>query len=291
MAGSSANAWTEFLKKQNAGPPIAPTVAPFGSPQNFNAAASTQAKDYDSIMSGYDDLIKSVGSSASRAPAAFNPIAPTLTNYSQSPAVSGAMSNLSQLSTSGGYTDEDKSSIRNRAISPIRSIYANAQRNLERSRVLQGGYSPNYTAASGQMARELSEQIGQVTTGVEADIAQNTAQNRLAIAPSYASFAGNENAARTAVDQNNAEAVNRSNEMNMQMALQYENLNRTLGQSRTADILAAIEGKRGLYGTTPALTNTFGQQVAQAGQLGQSQQQLNEIRKRELLNGARFVYG
>jgi hypothetical protein len=43
---------------------------------------------------------------------------------------------------------------------------------------------------------------------------------------------------------------------------------------------------RGLYGTTPALTNTFGNQVVQAGQLGQGQQQLNQQNQNGLLNFA-----
>ncbi len=39
---------------------------------------------------------------------------------------------------------------------------------------------------------------------------------------------------------------------------------------------------RSLYGTTPALTSTFGNQVVQAGQLGQGQQNLNDQKQRDL---------
>lgn len=264
-------------------PPIGPSPSLFGSPSTFSAAVNTNAGDYDKIMKSYDDLLKSgISSSSSIKPMQFNPIAPKLAQYSPSADVTSSMSNLSGLASSGGYSDEDTANIRARGLSPIRSIYANAQQNLNRQRSLQGGYSPNYTAASVKMARELSEQIGQRTTDLEAGIAQNKAANRLSIAPTWASAAQNENSARTAIEKSNADTINQINELNAQLGLAYGNANNSMRLQGQQGNLQTVEGMRALYGTSPALTSTFGNQVAQAGQLGQGQQQINSQKNQNM---------
>lgn len=73
---------------------------------------------------------------------------------------------------SGGYSDEDLSNIRARAVSPIRSIYSGARRDVDRQRSLQGGYSPNRTASLAKMAREESYTTADASTNVESAIAQ-----------------------------------------------------------------------------------------------------------------------
>lgn len=279
MAGNVASPWEAYNNQKTS--PIGPSTPnmPYGSPSNFQAAASTQASDYDKIMAGYDNLIKSSGLMAGRNQATYTPTSPALTQYSPSANTTSAMSNLSSLSASGGYSPENIANIRARGVSPIRSIYANAQRNLDRNKALSGGYSPNYAAASGKMAREMSEQIGGANTNIEAGIAENQAKNRLAIAPSFASFAGDQDRMRMASETGNAEAINRTNEQNQNLALQYTGMNNQLQQNQQGNILAAIEAKRGLYGTTPALTGLFGNQVAQAANLGQNQQEINNQKK------------
>lgn len=238
-------------------PPTTPTSL-FGNPATFTDAANTQASDYDNIMKEYTDFIAHLNNNSS------TPIAPQLSNYSQSPDVTNSLSTLSNLATTGGYSDADIANLRARGISPTRSIYANAQQNVERQRALQGGYSPNFNAVQAQMARDESNQIADINTNVNAGIAQNVVANELAAAPSYASASATANAAQTQADQANAAIVNQINEMNAQLALAHNQLG-----------LGAIQGQASLYGTTPALTNLFGNQVVQAGQLGQSQQALN----------------
>lgn len=264
----------------NAPPPIAPTNPSmlFGDPNTYSTAARTNAGDYDKIMAQYDDLIKGITSNPDK-PLNYSPIAPQMMQYQPSSDVSGSLSNLSNLSASGGYSGGDIANIRARSISPIRSIYANAQRNLDRNKVLTGGYSPNYTAASTKMARDMSEQIGQRVTDVEGGIAHNVAQNKLSIAPSYASFASEADRTRMNVEQANAEAVNRVNEVNSRNRLDYDINNRQTDSTNRAQILSAVAGKQNLYGTTPALTSTFGNQVTQAAQLGQGQQQINNQKR------------
>ena len=308
--------------------PIAPSTL-FGDPSTFSAAARTQGSDYDKIMADYNNIIKSSESNPikanpvpiSRVESApqvrYQQVNPQLSNYRQSEDVTGSLANLSNLATTGGYSEGDIQNIRERNLSPIRSIYANARENVNRQRALSGGYSPNFNAVQGKMARDEASQIGDYTTKTNADIAQNVVSNRLAAASPYASASANANAAQTAADRVNADIVNQVNMANsqgnnqtaqfntsVQNAIAEGNANRATNTSQfntQASLDAAktnkgvtqnaIAGKASLYGTTPALTNTFGNQVAQAAQLGQGQQQLNNQRFNTIPGLVRFGAG
>lgn len=126
----------------------------------YNTAVEQQAGDYGNIMQGYKNL-----------------------------ANGPAMQNLGELASTGGYSEADKANLRERGISPIRSIYAGANRDVDRQKAIQGGYSPNYGAVKTKLARDLSSQIGDQVTNVNAGIAQNVAQNRVGLAGTYANAA------------------------------------------------------------------------------------------------------
>jgi hypothetical protein len=84
-----------------------------------------------------------------------------------------------EFSQTGGYSPEDLANIRARAISPTRAVYANAQANIDRQRGLQGGYSPNYTAATAKMSRDLSQNISDTNTNANAAIAEMVQRGKL----------------------------------------------------------------------------------------------------------------
>jgi hypothetical protein len=90
------------------------------------------------------------------------------------------MSQYGEIARTGGYSPEDLQNIRARSVSPIRSIYAGANREVDRSRALQGGYSPNYAAAKAKMAREMSSSLADANTNVEANIAEMVQRGKLA---------------------------------------------------------------------------------------------------------------
>lgn len=262
-----------------------PTPAPsptalFGNPQTFTSAANTQASDYDRIMQQYADLAKSYSNNPiTAAPVTAPLVTPTTSTYTQSPDVTGSLSNLSNLATTGGYSGSDIANIRARAVSPTRSIYSSAQQNVERQKALAGGYSPNFGAVQAQMARDESQQISDADTNAEAAIAQNVASNKIAAASPYASASASANAAQTQADQANSAIVNQINEANANAQTQANEFNTqaqlAAAQANRTGTTGAISGQANLYGTTPALTNTFGNQVVQATQLGQGQQNLN----------------
>lgn len=141
-------------------PPPQPLGGITGAYGLYNTAVGQQAGDYSRIMQGYQNL----GS---------NP----------------AYQNLADLSTTGGYSEGDKADLRARGVSPIRSVYASANRDVDRQRALQGGYSPNYNAVKAKMAREMSDTISNQTQNVNADIASRVAQNKIGLAPTYANMA------------------------------------------------------------------------------------------------------
>ena len=322
-----------LIQDPNAGwlpkpPPISPTNQ-FGNPNTFTAAANTQAGDYDRIMQQYADLAKSYSDNplsvapltaqqtSKQAPisaptVSFNSITPQTAKYEQSNDVTNSLAKLSDLATTGGYDSAGIADLRARGVAPTRSIYANAQENVNRQRALAGGYSPSFNATQAKLARDESSQIGDITTNVNAGIAQNVATNRIAAASPYASASASANAEKARADQANAAIINQINEANSQGNFAASSANANLGlgakefnTSTDAAIseananrvnstsqfntdaalraamanrggqLGAIQGQASLYGTTPALTNTFGNQVIQAGQLGQGQQQLN----------------
>ena len=270
------------------GPPQTSPTSSFGNPGSFTAAANTQAGDYDKIMQQYGDFVKNASTNplTSQNVAAPVGVAPQAANYQQSADVTKSLAGLSDLATTGGFSDANIADIRARDISPTRSIYANAQENVERSKALGGGYSPNYDATQAQMARDESSQIADVTTAANAGIAQDVAANRLAAASPYAAASAGANAAATQASEFNANSVNAANEANANRTtgVNVGNADRNLlaqGQNR-GNILAGIQGQTNLYGTTPALTNTFGNQVTQAANINQGQQGLDQQRRNSI---------
>lgn len=286
--------------------PIAPlSASPYNPAQAYPAAIQTQAKDYDDIMNRYRNIadtapdnsnvnnLNSIMSQYSNLTGGpdlqYQEMTPEQQTYSQSGDVTSALANLKGLSETGGYSAEDVANIRERGISPIRSIYANASRNLNRQRALSGGYAPGYGAASAKMAREQSELIGGATTNVNAQLAEQIASGRRSIAPTYASTALAENARKGDIERSNIEAINRAREGNIARKLQVGESNRSHGlntnlarlggmsstaqllnqanQSNQANKLNAVSGMQSIYGTTPALANTFGNQTMQAQQI------------------------
>lgn len=170
----------------------------------YNTAVQQQAGDYGSIMEGYRNLL----------------------NQGPNAEYSKATANLGDLAQTGGLSAEDIANLRARGISPIRSIYSSAARNVERQKALQGGYSPGYGALQSRLAREMSEQLAGRSTDVEAAIAEMRQKGRLTAAPQYAAAA----------------------ERTSQIPLQ------------------ALSGMSSLYGTTPALASLYGNQALQGAQ-------------------------
>lgn len=212
---------------------VFPTRRSNPSPANaYDAAVATQGRNYDDLMKQWDML---------------SPLDTILQdeNYFQSPEELDLVNQLRTDTTTGGYSDSDIGNIRARSISPIRAVYANAQRNAARATRLAGGYSPNAGAVQTKLAREQSEQIGNASTNVEGNIAEMRARGRESAQSRLAPLAARE-----------SDAINRIREANIAEQRRIAGFNQQLP-------LMALQGKTSLYGTNPALVNTFGQQALQ----------------------------
>lgn len=88
------------------------------------------------------------------------------------------MSEYDNFSKTGGYSALDKSNIRNRALSPIRSIYSSTNRDVDRQRTLQGGYMPGYGTLKARMARDMNQGMSDAAGSTEAQLAQMINEGR-----------------------------------------------------------------------------------------------------------------
>lgn len=249
----------------------------------YDAAATQQAGDYDSIMSGYNALKAKAANRSGQPPVTFNPINSTTRNVIQGEAyqrpedLAGLIKNLQGFSETGGYSGQDISNLRERGISPIRSAYANASRNVNRQSSLQGGYSPNKGALQAKLAREQGGLTADAMTNVNARIAEMVQSGKLSGFNALSPLLTRENELRTGVDERNtamqnevaaynAAETSRINQLNAQMGMNAQQFNANQGNANDNVELSALSGMSNLYGTTPALTNTFGNQVLQNNQ-------------------------
>ena len=271
----------------------------------YNAAASQQAQDYDDIMGGYDSLQNR--GSRDYSPLNYTAVNPVFnrqlqTNqYNRSNDLNTTITGLQDYANTGGYSEADKSNLRARGTNTIRSIYDSAQRGVNRQRSLQGGYSPNQGALIAKMARESAGQIGDITSRVNADIAERVAAGKLSGLSQLSAATGRENELINENDQRNIDAFNKNelwntneqnriNELNIREQLRVNELNdrntREYNQQNYNNELNAVSGKQSLYGTTPGLTSTFANQA-----LMNNQQQMQAVQTANMLKNQRANIG
>lgn len=242
----------------------------------FSSAIEQSAEDYDKIMKGYEELKQP----KTIDPLQFTPITPKYSEYMRNPELDTALGEAKSFANTGGYSSGGLAAIRERGISPIRSLYANSMRNLQRQKTLQGGYSPNYTASMAKLSRDLAEQIGSRTTDVNARIAEMQAEGKRAGLAAYLPMVERESTREAETKRSNIEAENRANELNLARQMEVEQMNRAAKEredQRQAELLRSMQS---LYGTTPALAALFGQQALAAENQEMQRRQLEEQKKK-----------
>lgn len=81
---------------------------------------------------------------------------------------------------SGGFSAADLANIRARAVSPVRAAYENANREVNRQKSLQGGYSPGMGVLQARMQRQMGQGASDASTNAEAAIAEMVQKGKLA---------------------------------------------------------------------------------------------------------------
>ena len=214
----------------------------------FTNAIQRQTGNYDDIMGTYGKIAGSVNPNASR-PDQVQQGYDTLT---------AAGKTFGDMAATGGYSPQDIQDLRARGMSPITASYANAMQQMDRARALGGGgaNAPNYIAAVSRAQRTMPQQLSDAMQGVNAGIAQNVVQNKLAGAQGEAGV-GSSIAGAAASEAQRQDAAR---------------------QAAIAEQLGAAGGQASLYGTTPGQASMFGNQVLGAyglsGTLDTSRNQL-----------------
>lgn len=186
-------------------------------------------------------------------------------------ALGDAIGTFGEFSKTGGLSERDRQDLRARGEAAVRAVYGHGVDQLNRQRALQP-FSPNYNAALAKMTRDRSYANADALTMNNAEIARMVQQGRLAGAQGLTSAGLGGQAASSRIDEGNlgARLSGAAGLRGMQNDADAMDL-ATAGMR-----LNALQGMTGLYGTTPALINTFGNQV-----LGANNQLLglNELRQ------------
>lgn len=224
---------------------------------NYNEGAARNKADYGNIMGQYQDWRKNL-----KGPSNFS----YQTVKAERPQELGesygylreAMPGYRNFAETGGYSPRDIQELRARGISPIRAAYGNTMRELDRSRSLGGnGGSANYIAARSRAQRELPEQMANSMTNVNAGLAESIRQGKefglSGITGTGATMGG--------LSSQEANRMLQASLANQGADLQSQGMREQSLQNYNQNQLAGIGGQAGLYGTTPGLASTFGNQA------------------------------
>ncbi len=224
---------------------------------NFLRSLQEDSSSRNEIQNDYRGIINGSPLTNSAAYAGYNSLAngQGRSDFSADPALRGrtneSLAGYSDFAKTGGYSDRDIADLRARAIAPTRAIYGNAQNNINRQRSLQGGYSPNYTASSAKLAREMSQSIGDANINANASIADQIRSGKLA---------GLSGLAQTSLGQQGADtSLNSINsQLNNQLRLAGLSGMSDLDKTQLGAKLSGIGGMSNLYGTAPGLSGQTG---------------------------------
>lgn len=294
-------------------------------PNPYESAITQGGEDYDEIMQRYRDFVAKPDGSAGlknqyQELANQRPNAPLLgqfqnlanskytpdkLSYNRTAELDTGFRNMRELSETGGYSPQGIQELRARGVSPLRSMYGQAQNEMNRNRSLQGGYSPSFNAASSKNTRDMAGSIADQLSNVNAGIAQNVASNRLSAAPQHAAFAQGEQRDIDSINKTNVENKNYAAGLNrntsqgalQSMAGMYAQNDATrlgaLGgmysstQNNSNQMLDAIHGMRSTYATQPGNAALYGQQAATNKGLELQDKSINNAASSQLIQAYR----
>jgi hypothetical protein len=250
---------------------------------NYGRGAEANYGDYTDIMNQYRSIASGAGGSGDNGGgggggggySAFT-VNPGKASYTDPFNSYGGFQEFSQT---GGYSPSDIANMRARGISPIRAAYSNAEREVGRQRSLQGGYSPNAIAAQVKMAREQGQSAADATQNVEAGLAEARNRGRQFGLTGMSGIEGQRLGADVDLSKfnvgldyqgqtYNADAQRQAQAQNIGAAERAANASSAASAASRGDQLRALSGMTSLYGTTPGMASTFGNQALNAVNAG-----------------------
>jgi len=200
---------------------------------NYGRASEQNFNDYGDIMGGY-----------ANAAAGGNNVSGGRVSYDEQ--FTDPYAKYKSFSDTGGYSGNDIANLRSRGAAPVRAAYANAEKEVGRQRALQGGYSPNATATLAKMAREQGQAGADAMQNVEAGIVNQRNANMLSGAAGMKGIGDSRLGAQLDAGKFNA-------------SMQFDESN-----ANQRNRLDALQGMTSLYGATPGMAGTFGNQAIDA---------------------------
>jgi hypothetical protein len=231
---------------------------------NYQNAVGTNMQDYGNIMGGYGSFMSDI---AKKGPTKFG----FQRVSAERPAELGesygylreTMPGYREFAQTGGYSPTDIQELRARGMAPIRSAYGNTMMEMNRARALGGaGGAPNYIAAASRAQRQLPGQMADAMTGVNAELANSIRQGRLAGLSGMAGIGST----MGGLSSQEAGRMLQASMSNQNADLQAQQLSEQSLQAMRQHQLAGLSGQTSLYGTTPGMASTFGNQALQAYQ-------------------------
>lgn len=286
VGDTAGNAYNQFTSGQT---PFEKEYIPQSQEMwnNYSSAAKTNMADYGNIMSGYEDFSKNLG-----GPTKFGFERVSAERPAELTKAYGyldeAMPGYRDFASTGGYSPTDIQELRARGISPIRSAYSNTMMEMDRARALGGaGGSPNYIAAASKAQRELPGQMADAMTGVNAGLAESIRAGKIqglagisGIGATMGGMAGQESGRMLQAGMANQNAD-----------LQAQQLSEQSLQNLRQHTLAGLQGRTSLYGTSPGMASTFGNQALSAYSTRAGMENSRNNYALGLLNAQTAAYG
>lgn len=244
-----------------------------------------QAGDYDEIMRGYRGILNGPNATGNDIMSRYQQLlqqmqgGPAQHTYGETEEFRNAYRRLNELAETGGLSAAEQADLRSRGTSPVRAVYQNANREMQRQSRLSGG-SANFNASAARMARQQSQGMADAMTNVNAGIAEMVQRGRLTAAPELGRLGEGSSQRMNQVGMFNADARNRHNQNMSEILAAMGSFNNQDANRRQQ----ALQGMTSLYGTTPALVNEFGNQVARNTQL--NNQAMGMQRRPRMTGGA-----
>lgn|SRR5215471_9748806 len=207
---------------------------------NYNTGTQRNMQDYTDTMDAYKNFRNNLSFTRVNAP---NP-AELGESYGY---MREAMPGYRNFAQTGGFSPQDLQDLRARGVSPIRAAYGNTMMQLDRARALGGnGGAPNYIAALSRAQRELPGQMADAMQGVNAGIAHDVQQGK--------EF-GLQGMSGTGSAMGGLASQAASRDLQAQLA------NQEAEQRMQGMGLQSISGQGSLFGTSPGMASTFGNQA------------------------------
>lgn len=210
----------------------------------YDDAVPMQMQDYRDIMDSYKSYLGGLPGGAS----GNNRVSAREVSYNRTPEMQHALSGYGEFADTGGFSEDDKTNLRSRALSPVQTVYNNLRNEMERRKNIQGGYSPNFNAAAAKMGRGTAQQMSDILQGTNATIAEMVQKGRLSGLGGLGQLA----TADTGFGQD------------AQLANQRAFLEADLANQRMSAYdprLQALGGMQSLFGTRPGMAGLFGDQM------------------------------